>query len=542
MMGFALNEKVFPYGWIWMGNMEYREGRYSEAIKSFSKYLEISPATNANAAKAMEGIAKCEFAIGAMANPVDFHPASLGPSINSTFDEYWPSLSADETTLVITRLVSTPVINRMQEDFYISYFKDGKWSDIEDAGKPLNTDDNEGAQSISANGRLMVFTACNRSDGIGRCDLYYSVREGDKWSVPLNMGRPVNSTYRETQPSLSSDARTLYFSSDRPGGKGQHDIWVSEMIGGRWTEPVNLGDSVNTEGIEMSPFIHPDNKTLYFASDGHIGMGGYDIYISRLDSNLVRSKAVNMGYPINTNRDEMGLIVNASGNKAYYSSDMNVNNGKDIYVFDIPPESRPQVVTYLKGIIRDADNNSPLRADFELTDLSTGNITNLSCSDSITGEFLVCIPTGLNYMLNVSKKGYLFHSENFQMEGIYKAEKPFLKDIPLEPVKTGVSIILKNIFYDTDSFSLKKESEAELRKIIRFLTENPDIRIEIGGHADNTGSEPYNKLLSENRARTVSEYIIDNGIDPRRVHYKGYGINNPVAPNDTEENKALTED
>lgn len=538
-LAFALNEKAFPYGWIRKGNLEYREGRYNDAIVSFEKYLEISPENITNIARAKEGIAKCDFALHAVANPVDFHPVSLGDSINTKYDEYWPSLSADESTFVITRLVSSSNSGRMQEDFYISRFRDDKWGEMEDVGKPLNTDDNEGAQSISADGRLMVFTACNRPDAIGRCDLYYSVRQGEKWSTPINMGRPVNSNYRETQPSLSADARTLYFSSDRPGGKGQHDIWVTKMVSGRWTEPVNLGDSINTEGIEMSPFIHPDNRTLYFASDGHTGMGGYDIFISRLDSSATWRKPVNMGYPINTNRDEMGLIVNASGNKAYYSSDINRDNGKDIFVFEIPAESRPDVVTYLKGVIKDANSSKPLRADFELTDLSTGTITNLSASDSITGEFLVCIPTGRNYMLNVSKIGYLFHSENFQMEGVYAADKPLLKDIPLEPIEAGVSVVLKNIFYDTDSFSLKKESEAELRKIVRFLTDNPTVKIEIGGHADNTGDANYNQILSENRAKTVAEYIIGNSVAQGRVTYKGYGINNPLAPNDTKENKAL---
>jgi outer membrane protein OmpA-like peptidoglycan-associated protein len=534
---FSISETAYPYGWIRKANLEYREGMYEEAKTGYEKYLEIASGNRQYADKAQDGIDKCNFAINAMDNPVDFHPVNLGPAVNTTNDEYWPSLSADEITLVITRLVNSSYVNRQQEDFYISHFTDGKWSVMEDAGSPLNTPDNEGAQTITGDGRLMIFTACNRSDAIGRCDLYFSEKEGDNWSVPQNLGRPVNSAYRETQPSLSSDGRTLYFSSDRPGGLGQHDIWVSNNEDGKWSVPENLGDSVNTAGVEMSPFIHPDNRTLYFSSDGHKGLGGYDIFISRLDSNRW-SRAVNMGYPINTNRDEIGLIVNASGNKAYYSSDINRDDGKDIFVFDIPVQNRPDAVTYMKGRIADAKTMRALKANFELTDLNSGKVTNISTSDSITGEFIVCIPTGHNYMLNVSKPGYLFYSENFSMKGIYAADKPFFKDIPLEPLQAGVRIILKNIFYDTDSFTLKRESEAELHKIIQFLNDNPGISIEIGGHTDNTGNEKYNQSLSENRARIVAEYLIANAISRERVVYRGYGMSLPVAPNDTEENKA----
>ena len=289
----------------------------------------------------------------------------------------------------------------------------------------------------------------------------------------------------------------------------------------------------------MSPFIHSDGRTLYFSSDGLIGMGGYDIFMSKLDNNGNWSHPVNLGYPINTNRDEIGLIVNARGDKAYYSSDIDPQQGKDIFVFDMPQPTRPESVTYMKGKIFNSITSLPLKAQFELTDLNTGSIINFSYSDSITGEFLVCIPTDHNYMLNVSKQGYLFFSENFAMNGTYDADEPFLKDIPLHPLQVGLSIVLKNIFYETDSFALKRESIAELRKVVDFLQQNPNVHIEISGHTDNVGNKEYNQRLSENRARTIAEYLIDSNIESDRVRYQGYGMNMPVANNDSEENRAL---
>jgi len=538
--GLQLSSGYYPYGFVRLGNLEYREGLYENALTSYTRYLSLNTNNAAHLEKAREGLARCEYSLKAIKNPVEFKPVNLGPTVNTTADEYWPSLSADEQTLVITRLVHIDEsMKRVQEDFFISHLNNNSWEEMKNAGSPLNTNDNEGAQTLSGDGRLMIFTACNRNDGIGRCDLYYSVREGEKWSPPRNLGRLVNTAYRETQPSVTPDGRTLYFSSDRPGGKGQHDIWVSHLDeNGKWTTPENLGVIINSKGIEMSPFIHPDNQSLYFSSDGHIGLGGYDLFVSRRDSSGEWQKPVNLGYPINTNRDEIGLVVNARGDKAYYSSDVDKSKGKDIFVFDLPVQDRPNMVTYMKGKVFDTDDHSLLRAYFELIDLETGSIYYRSFSDSLTGEFIVSIPVHHNYMLNVSRKGYLFFSENFSLKNTYLADKPFLKDVPLQPLKIGNYVVLRNIFYETDSYALKKESTAELNKVVRFLQANPVIKIEIGGHTDNTGNPEYNQKLSENRAKTVADYLISSSINSGRIVAKGYGMYQPVASNDNEEGKA----
>ncbi|MFW5752121.1 MAG: OmpA family protein, partial [bacterium] len=428
-----------------------------------------------------------------------------------------------------------------QEDFYISYWKDNQWTVSEPLGPPLNTPENEGAQSISADGRLMYYTACNRSGGFGKCDIYYSEKVGDKWTRPSNLGSSVNSSFSEKQPSISPDGRTLYFISDRPGGKGGYDIWVTTKSakGNNWSKPRNLGDTINTTGHEQSPFIHADNETFYFTSDGHVGMGGFDIFkSSRLDSGKWKIPE-NLGYPINTWNDEMGLIVNSSGKRAYYSSTRDEKMGNDLFSFVLPEKLRPTPVSYMKGIVYDAGEGFPLSADFELIELHSGQTIFNSFSDPTTGEFLVCIPADNNYALNVSRPGYMFYSENFAFEGVHEISDPFLVDIPLHPIKEGVTVILKNIFFETDSYQLKSESKVELDKLIQFLQQNESVVIEIAGHTDKVGTEEYNLDLSFNRAGAVVNYLIDNDIEESRLVPKGYGETQPVATNDTREGRAL---
>jgi hypothetical protein len=537
--GISINPEFYPTAYSNKGQLEMRIGWYVQARESFGQYLVFNPQSTKRIKEAKRGIQQAEFALKAMENPVPYDPIRLSAAINSEDDEYWPTLSADARTLVFTRLVGSKEGVDVQEDFYVSKFDSDRWLPAQDVGQPLNTYDNEGAQTISANGKFMVYTVCNRPGVIGRCDLFYSEKFGNEWSEPKNMGEPINTPHKETQPTLSSDGRTLYFACDKPGGYGKLDLYVSRMgPDGIWSKPENLGDSINTVGYESSPFIHHDNNTLYFSSNYHLGFGGFDIFYARKNVNGKWGTPVNIGYPINTHRDEIGLIINAKGNMAYFSSDIFKNTGKDIYQFELYEKARPAEVSYLHGKVFNARNRQALKANFELYNLSDGSLVTKSFSDYRNGEFLVCLPTNNNYMLNVSREGYLFYSENFSLEGVFHIEEPFHKDIPLRELLKGNTIILKNVFFETADYTLKPESETELDKIVKFLSENPELKIEISGHTDNEGGETYNLQLSKQRAESVVQYLQSKGVQDGRMVSKGYGYTQPVETNDTPEGRA----
>jgi outer membrane protein OmpA-like peptidoglycan-associated protein len=333
--------------------------------------------------------------------------------------------------------------------------------------------------------------------------------------------------------------------SNRKGGKGGMDIWKCSLKGfsewGRpiWGNPVNLGDSVNTPGNEMSPFIHSDGKTLYFASDYWPGMGGYDIFYCHQKNDSVWSSPQNIGYPINSHKDEQGLVVDASGLNAYYSSDRPGSKGMDIYSFELYKNARPNPVSYIKGKVVDEDTGLPVCAKVELIDLDNSKsvIKGESCWEK--GEFLMCLPLGKEYAFNISKEGYLFYSDNFKLREITNIIDPYILDIKLKKIKIGSSVVLRNIFFNTGSFELLPESKIELQKLIDFLNLNKSLIIEIGGHTDNVGRADLNLKLSESRAKEVYKYLMSQNIDPARMKYMGYGLTMPVGPNDTPEGRAL---
>jgi outer membrane protein OmpA-like peptidoglycan-associated protein len=426
-----------------------------------------------------------------------------------------------------------------QEDFFISYLSGRTWREALNAGSPLNTFQNEGAQSISSDGSYMYFTACDRSGGLGSCDIFFSAFRDGKWSIPINLKSPVNTTYWESQPSINATGKMLFFSSNRPGGVGGKDLWYSlYKSNGKWSTPKNLGTVINTPGDEMSPYIHFDGRTLYFSSDGRPGMGGLDIYFSRFLDDSTWTEPVNLGYPINTFNDEMGLTIESTGEKAYFSSIRDAQNGKDIFSFRLHESLQPDPVAYLKGRVLDKETGMMLAAEYELVNLSTGKtiIKNMTAEN---GNFLVCLPSGYNYGLNVSKQGYLFYSENFMFEGQHTVMKPYLKNIVLSRLRVGEKMLLTNVFYEVDSWQLKLESMAELNKLSTLLKDNGEIKVEIGGYTDSTGSDEHNLLLSEKRALSVVNFLVSSGVAANRLQYKGYGNTSPVADNITNEGRAL---
>lgn len=474
------------------------------------------------------------FGSNAIKNPVPYDPKNLGPNVNSPLNDYFPGVTADGQTLIFTRL-----IDGNNEEFFISKNEGNVWGAARNMGNPVNTPQNEGTISLSSDGQYIFFTGCNRPDGEGSCDLYFSALDGDTWRKPQNLGFPINTRAWDSQPSVSFDGKTLYFSSSRPGGIGESDLWYSTYSKGKWSAPINLGPEINTTGSEQAPFIAKDDQTLYFISDGHDGMGGMDIFMSRRQPDGLWGKAINLGYPINTHQEEMCISISADGETAYIASQRPEGlGGLDIYAFNLYKEARPKKVAFVSGVVYDAKSLKKLQARIELIDLETGKPVIESSSNKLTGNFLFCLTGNKNYALNVSKEGYLFYSENFSLQE-QSVDKPLFIDVPLNPIIAGEKMVLRNVFYDIDKFDLKPESKVELDKVVALLKQNAAMRIEIGGHTDNTGLKQRNIELSNNRAKSVVDYLIAQGIAAQRLSYKGYADNQPIADNKTEEGRKL---
>jgi outer membrane protein OmpA-like peptidoglycan-associated protein/Tfp pilus assembly protein PilF len=537
-----IDKNFHPRSFYILGILYFSQGEYKNALESFETFLTFNDKRKSINKSARKKIEECKFALNQIANPVPFEPKEVGDGVNTDLDEYWPSLSVDEKTLVYTvRLPKNPDKGirgtRWQEDLYISYRnEDGEWSKGIPVSSPLNTDFNEGAQAVSSDGKTIYFTICR-----GVCNIYQSVLQPDgQWSRPQKLSVHVNTNrYSEKQPSISPDGKTLYFVSNRPGGQGDFDIWKCDKNpDGQWDNAVNLGSVINTSGSEQSPFIHFDNQTLYFSSSGHIGMGSQDIFVSRRDSTGGWSKPVNLGYPINTYRSEEGLIVNAKGTEAYYSSDIRPERGRDIYTFELYPAIRPTPTSYVKGTISDSKTLNPVEANVKLVDLKRNKVL-MDVVKAKGGKFLVCLPVNNKYGLFVSSPGYLFHSEHFDLSNYYSFDKPFRLDVELQPIEKGEVLTLRNIFFAFDSYEILPESNAELNYLLDVLKQNPNIRVEVSGHTDNLGSDDYNLKLSSQRAKAVVDYLIQHGIESERLEWVGFGESKPVAPNTTEEGRAL---
>ncbi len=528
----GIDHDYFPMIYLRKADLELQTGLYEAAKNDYVQFLSFEKKSKRYLEYVNSKIQSCDFALNMLKHKVPFNPQNLGSAINSEISEYWPCITADGANLVFTR---SDRKKHTPEDLFFSKKINGKWQSAKNIGPPVNTPKSEGAQSISADGRTMVFTACLRPEGIGSCDIYISHKVGNTWTKPLNMGTPVNSKYKETQPALTADGRGIYFVSNRLGGKGAFDIWYSFLQkNGKWSKPVNLGDSINTKEDELAPFIHYDGKSLYFSSFGHPGMGGSDMFLSKKINDTTWSKPLNLGYPINTYFNEESLIVTADGMSGMFSSDMEGGYGqKDIYRFNLYDKIKPGKTIFAKGIAYNAINSNPLRAKIKITGLSDSCIFE-TLSDKITGDFLITLPPAKSYAFNVTKKGFLPYSKN-----LFLPDSNIIIKIPLHPIEKGKVFVLRNIFFDIDKYSLKPESFTELNLLKDFLLNNKKIIIEIQGHTDNTGTSAHNKILSVNRAKAVYNYLISQGIDKKRLTYKGFADTQAIADNNTEEGRAL---
>lgn len=537
-----------------LAETEFELADFDNARAHYKKFISY-PKTSLNDRDEAEFKIRCvDFAAMAMKNPQNVKFANMGPAINSAESEYFPSMTADEQNFLYTRrLPSNQSLSGVQEDLFLSRLGTaGQWGNAAPV-RELSSTGNEGAPSISADGNYMFITMSQEMDGLymggqakglGSCDIFFTQKVAGRWAKPVNLGTKINSPMWESQPCFSSDGKTLYFVRGAPARNGtvkNVDIYYS-VIGedGKFSQAVKLPDNINTPKDEQSVFIHPDNQTLYFSSCGHVGLGGLDIFMSKRRPDGSWGDPVNLGYPINTVRDENSLLVSPSGRYGYFASEREGGFGElDIYQFEIPITMRPEKITYVVGKVYNAGTREPLEAAFELIDLETQKPVAQSYSQK-NGEFLVTLTSNKNYLVNVSKEGYLFYSDNFSLKNKETDfSKPYHLDIPLEPLDTGKSVVLRNIFFDVNKWDLKPESKAELNKLVSLLQKNPTLKIEISGHTDNTGDKKANLTLSANRAKAVYDYLVNTaGIAPARLSSRGYGDTKPCVPNDTPENKA----
>jgi outer membrane protein OmpA-like peptidoglycan-associated protein/tetratricopeptide (TPR) repeat protein len=529
----SINQKEIFYS---LAFVQQKQMKYDEALRNFEKYIQNPSKNPGLLRKAKTEAEKIRIKLKLQSKNIIFKPVPLNFEINSTDSEYFPVLTGDNQKLIFTRRT------KGQEDFFEASFKNGNWSDIKPISE-INTPENEGANTITVDGKVMIFTICDRNRTYGSCDLFITKKMNGKWSQIKNMGPALNSEFWDSHPCLSNDGKTLYFASDRPGGNGGKDIWMSKISdNGIWGKPICLDTNINTKYDDFTPFIHADNHTLYFTSIGHEGLGSSDLFMTKF-SDGKWSKASNLGSPINTEEHEGGIFITLDGKTAYFCTDrfQAKNKNLDIYTFDVPENMRPDPVSFVKGFVFDATTKELLDAEISIYNNENSNLINTIKTSN--DSFLIALPGGMDYNFTINKQAYVFHSERFLLPENKTDLNPYYLSIGLskiEELSHKTPIVLKNIFFEYNSSELDTiRSASELRNLIKFLKENPEIKIQINGHTDNQGSEEYNLILSEERAKAVYNYLVDKNITHSKLAFLGFGESRPIADNETEENRQL---
>ncbi len=646
----------------WLGYCYHLELDWDKAEKEYDIYLTaVTQANNQpEVKKARKRLEECGYGREMVKKPIKVKITNLGAEINSSYTDYNPVLTKDQDQLMFTsRRPGTTAgpdgdkditIDEYWEDIYVSYSFNQRWTKPKNIGAPINTVGHEATDNLSPNGeRLLIFI-----DNRGQGDIYESAMQEDlNWSKPELLKDPISTKFHESSASLSTNLDSLYFVSERPSGIGGKDIYLAirNVSSGKWTIIQNLGPNINTEYDEESVYLMPDGKTLYFSSRGHNSMGGYDIFKSELSGGQW-GKPINLGYPLNTADDDVNLIMTSGGKKGYYASVRYEGFGeRDLYQVELG-ESTPEIAdsvktevletqfiagkktansAILKGLITDSYNRNPIEAELQIfeadtavlveqikTDPKTGtyavyipagksyliNVTapnytstsgkvtippaatnpivekdfmltvlssvttilkgkvsdikthqplaaNLVIRDNVkevdvaqiktntlTGEYEVAIPAGRTYSMMIKSEDYMTAYDNVDIP-IEKKGQIVTKDVDLNSLAVGNKIVLKNIFYDFDKATLRPASIVELNHLVDLLNEYPTMRIEISSHTDNKGTPEYNIVLSNNRSKSVVTYLINHGIDPARLENRGYGLTQPIASNDTDAGRQM---
>jgi outer membrane protein OmpA-like peptidoglycan-associated protein len=657
---------------FWIARAHHLTHEFDKAIQKYREFKNtLTPDILTIRGKEVDKFIKeCQSGIVLVANPVRVLINNVGAVINTLYPEYSAIINADETMMIFTsRRPNTvggkrdPIDQKFFEDIYISYRKKGEWQDPIHSGKPLNTKTHDATVGLSADGQTLLIYRGNTRGG----DIFECRMKGNSWTKPVRLNKNINTKFHESSASLSPDGTKLFFVSDKPGGIGGHDIYVSELgKNNQWGPAKLLPATINTPYDEEGVFMHADGKTLYFSSKGHNTMGGFDIF-KTVYENGVWSIPENLGYPINTADDDVFFSLAANRRSGYYSSAKPGGFGdQDIYVITFLGDEKPIInnsednllawktsplsddiieqtidiqiasLTLFKGRVLDENTKLPLSAELVLYDAETKERVSSFYSNSETGRFLISLTDGRsyeivvessgypkyteeiyvakssgyqeiekdiflsktatdiaissntifkgrtldaiteqpveanivlsdinrnieittfksdkntgsfsitlmpgnNYSITVEAPGYLFHSENFDIPA-RAAYQEIEKDIYMNQFAIGTSIVLRNIFFDFDKSTLRTQSISELERLLKLLNDMPNLKIEISGHTDNIGTALYNKGLSERRAKVVVEYLINKGISADRLTYKGYGFDKPIATNTTDEGRQL---
>jgi outer membrane protein OmpA-like peptidoglycan-associated protein len=541
-------EPIRAADYLIAGRLATEVGDYTTMRTVYAKYLQINTNNKSQVEFAKLQLQNCDFAADAMAHPSGPNPERLTAPLNQFRNQYFPVLTADNHFLVFTVRRNPEKQGQENEDLLISAVDaSGKFGAPQSISPVINSPENEGAATISGDGKTLVFTSCGRAGGVGNCDLYLSHRRGNQWTAPRNLGILVNSKAWDSQPSLSADGRTLYFSSNRGGGVGGYDIYVTSIgADGTWGAARNVGTPINTTRDDLAPFIHASGTTLYYSTNGRVGLGSSDIFRAELDEKGQWQEPRNLGYPLNTFANEASMFISSDNKRAYYTRTEQPQSGDApgvppailLYGSEVPASARArETSTYTQGRVFDAVTKKPIEAVVQLFDLKTNALTQQVYSDTETGEYTAVLNEGRAYAMYAAAPGYLLKSLNFDYSSQQKFD-PLTLDIYLDPAKSGRSAVLNNLFFDSNKAVLKPSSRTELGRLVEFLRQDPNLRVEVAGYTDNVGTPAANLSLSQRRAQAVLDYLSGHGVPATRLRAKGYGETRPLAPNDTENHRA----
>lgn len=540
-----------------LGNLYYDDTMYAKAGEMYDAFL--SAKTDKTSEKdynfAEERLKYSKFYSDVYGKKIPFNPRAIG-GITTDKDEYLPYITPDNEYAYFTRRYPERRVGAVQGDDRIEKFMIAERTSpngftVGNAlPSPFNEQPNEGGACLTIDNKELYYTRCILQNQYFNCDICYSRYEGGAWSEIETLSENINypDTW-ESMPTISSDGKTLIFVSDRKGGQGGFDLYMStKNEEGKWSKAVNMGPAINTAGNEKSPFLHSDSKTLYFSSadretenqvfPGHLGLGAYDIFYTRLDGKNSWTAPKNIGYPINTEESELGFFVSTDGKTGYFAKSKFLGQDDwNIYAFDLYQEAQPEKVLFIKGELKDEESKQVMsNASIEIKNVQTKEITAIPV-DRETGKYAAVVLFNSDFTMTVKQEGYTYVTK-YISENDKTFQIPVNVNVNMQAIQVGKSYNLDDIYFDTDKDNLTESSKRVIEGFYEFLKENPKVKVEIQGHTDNVGSDEYNQKLSESRAMTVYNLLISMGISSQRLKFKGYGEAKPIADNSTEDGRS----